>query len=294
MDIVSALLLMLSATLASARNVMVKGFANFEIKSREFFAGQATIFGAGSIVLLFVNLFKFDGISTFTVLFALVYGSLLICAQWCYTLALMQGKTAICVTVYSFGFVVPTLSGAIFWDEKLSVFTILGILTVFPVLIISGTKKKEEKSTSGMYILYITLALLASGGLGIVQKIQQKSAFAYQKSSFLTLAFLLAAVMSLCAVLLARKASESRNERAFSSKKLGIASCVGLLFASCNLLNTSLAGMLDSAIFFPTLNIGVILLSTVCGALLLKEKITRRDVAVLIIGSASILLLNIG
>ena len=63
MDIVSALLLMLSATLASARNVLVKGFASFEIKSREFFGGQATIFGAGSIVLLFVNLFDFNGIS---------------------------------------------------------------------------------------------------------------------------------------------------------------------------------------------------------------------------------------
>ena len=288
MDIVSALLLMLSATLASARNVLVKGFAGFEIKSREFFGGQASIFGAGCIVLLFVNLFDFNGISAFTVLFALVYGALLICAQWCYTLALMHGKTAICVTVYSFGFVIPTLSGAIFWGESLSIFAIFGILTVFPVLIISGTKKKEEKSTSGSYILYITLALLASGGLGIVQKIQQKSQYASQTSTFILTAFVFAFAVSFLFFLFMK-----RGEKPITYKNLGFCGIVGVFFSVCNLLNTFLAGALDSAIFFPAINIGSIVMSTVFGLIFYKEKLTKKDFIILGLGALAILLVNL-
>jgi drug/metabolite transporter (DMT)-like permease len=73
-----------------------------------------------------------------------------------------------------------------------------------------------------------------------------------------------------------------------------VASCVGLFFGCCNLLNTSLAGMLDSAIFFPTLNIGTILLSMLLGVIVYKEKIGKREALVLMLGAASIILLNFG
>jgi glucose uptake protein GlcU len=58
------------------------------------------------------------------------------------------------------------------------------------------------------------------------------------------------------------------------------------------LLNTTLAGLLDSAIFFPTLNIGVILLSMICGVIFFKERILKKEITVLILGGVSILLLN--
>ena len=94
MDFTSLLLLLLSASLAASRNVLTKSFAPFSFKRREFFLIQATIFGVGSLALFIVNLFTFKGISTFTVLLALVYGALLVCAQWFYTIALSNGKTA--------------------------------------------------------------------------------------------------------------------------------------------------------------------------------------------------------
>ena len=132
--------------------------------------------------------------------------------------------------------------------------------------------------------------MLASGGLGIVQKIQQKSAYAEQKSMFLLIAFLLAAGISLLFALFAKNTTAN----SIRPRKLAVASCVGLFFGCCNLLNTSLAGLLDSAIFFPTLNIGVILLSMICGVIFFKEKISKKELAVLILGGLSILLLNLG
>ena len=52
--------------------------------------------------------------------------------------------------------------------------------------------------------------------------------------------------------------------------------------------------MLDSAILFPSLNIGVILLSILCGALLFKERISKKERSVLVLGVLSIALLNLG
>ena len=101
MDIISALFLFTSASFAAVKNGFIKTFHGFSIKNREFFGIQSAIFGAGCIVLFFVNIFDFKGIAPLTVWLALAYGLLLVCAQWFYTIALTKGKTAICATAYS-------------------------------------------------------------------------------------------------------------------------------------------------------------------------------------------------
>ncbi|MBO5262147.1 MAG: EamA family transporter [Clostridia bacterium] len=289
MDIISALLLFLSAALASFRNVLMKSFSGFSFKNREFFGIQALIFAAGTIVLVIVNAFGFSGISLFTVLIALAYGTILLCAQWFYTIALSNGKTAVCVTIYSFGFLIPTLSGAIFWDEKITVFGAFGILIVIPVILISGISKKSNgaKGSTKSYLIPLLLAMLCSGGLGVVQKVQQKSAYANQTNSFILIAFVFCFAVSLLFFLFMKK-----GENQIQRKNIFSCSAIGAFFATCNLLNTYLAGKLDSAIFFPVLNIGGILLSSVLGIIIYKEKLTKKDIAVLLLAITSIVLVN--
>ena len=150
--------------------------------------------------------------------------------------------------------------------------------------------RKNKSGTKSYFFIPLMIAMLASGGLGIVQKLQQKSDYAEQKSIFLLIAFLLAAGISLLLSLFTKKvATEPTRPRKFA-----VASCIGLFFGCCNLLNTSLAGMLDSAIFFPTLNLGVILLSMVCGLIFFKERLGKRETAILTLGVCAILLLNFG
>ena len=289
MDIISALLILLSASLASGRNVLMKSFSPFSFKRREFFLIQAAIFGVGGIALFFVNLFSYNGISLFTFLIALVYGIVLLCAQWCYTIALTMGKTAICVTIYSFGFLIPTLSGAIFWQEEITVCGYLGIGLIIPVLIISGMGKKSSnnKSASSSYLIPLILALICSGGLGVVQKIQQKSIYQNQTNSFILIAFLFC--FTVCLIFFAFM---KKGENKLSRKNIISASSIGIFFSICNLLNTFLAGMLDSSIFFPTLNIAGILISALLGFLIYKEKITKRDLVVLLLSVTAIVLVN--
>ena len=290
MNVITALILFCSTLLGATKNVLIKGISGYSIKTREFFIAQSGIFGAGSVALLIINLFTFKGISLTTVICSILYGIILISGLWCYTLALSQGKTAVCATVYSFGFIVPTLSGTLFWNEKISIFGYLGILILIPVLIISGTspKKQDNKQTNKTYIIPLIIALLSSGGLGVMQKIHQSSKSANEMNTFLLLSFVFAFTVSIIFAF-ATKKGENKIER----KSISFSLIVGVIFSLCNIMNTYLAGVLDSAVLFPILNIGTILVSLLLSVIIYKEKIDRRDVLILILGILAIILVNL-
>ncbi len=289
MDIISALLLLLSAFLASVRNVLTRGFVSFSFKKREFFGIQALVFGVGSITLLIVNLFSFSGLAAYTFFLALIYGVLLVCAQWFYTIALAKGKIALCATIYSFGFLIPTLSGAIFWDERITAFGILGILMAVSVLVISGIGKKAkiDNKSSILYFPPLILALISSGGLGVVQKLHQSSAYSSQLNSFILVAFVFCFIISLLFFLFLKKGTAKIQRKHFASCTI-----IGVFFASCNLLNTYLAGKLNSSVFFPAINISSILFSLILSLIIYKERPTKKDLIILLLSIASIILVN--
>ena len=283
------LLLGLSILLSTGRNLFSKKLSDIRFGTSRFFRYQGLLFLFGGVALLLFGGISWKAVSAQTWLYALIYGFLLICSQWFYTAALSAGNTALCSTVYSMGFILPTLSGAIFWSEPFSLLDFFGVLCAVAAILFSGKRGRKSEARHNRYFVPLSVAMLSSGGVGIVQKLQQKSAYAEERASFLLIAFLLAAAISLLA------SSIEKNKQCVAPQKstVAVAACVGLFFGCCNLLNTILAGRLDSAIFFPSLNIGVILLTLLCSIVFYKEKIKKNDVLVLLLGSASILLLNI-
>ena len=283
------LFLGLSVVLSTGRNLFSKKLSDIRFGTRAFFLCQSVLFLCGAVSLVLFGKILFGSIAPITFIYAIIYGLLLILAQWFYTAALAGGNTALCSTVYSLGFILPTLSGAILWSESFSGSDLFGVLCAVSAVIILGfNPRTKEKTVKSYYFIPLIIAMLASGGLGIVQKLQQKSDYSDQKSLFLLIAFIFAAAISFIFSLFAKK----QGDPPFRRGKLAVASCIGVCFGCCNLLNTTLAGLLDSAIFFPTLNIGVILLSMICGVIFFKERISKKEIVVLILGGVSILLLN--
>lgn len=284
-------LLLLSVFLSAGRNLLSKNISGAPFGKRHFFLFQSFIFFSGALVLLVLSAGTLLSVSLPTLFYALVYGALLISAQWCYTAALSSGNTSVCATVYSMGFLLPTLSGMLFWAESVTLGKTLGILAAAATVCLSGLSKKGAVSSEGKNVPapMLVIAMLASGGLGILQKIQQSSPYAQERSVMLLIAFLLAGAASLFSAL-RRPGSEEKPAR----RKSLSACCAGLCFAACNLLNTLLAGRLDSAVFFPVLNIGTILLSFVLGVLLFREKLSGKQLLILPMGILSILLIHSG
>ncbi len=287
MSYVNAVLLALSVALSACRNIFSKGIAGFPFGSKSFYYAQAVIFLFGTVTLAVFGGGTVVSASALTIFYAFIYAVLLISAQWCYTAALKNGNTAICSTVYSMGFIFPTLSGALFWEERLTIFRICGILAVIPAVVVSGMRNKAG-GTHENYILPLVLAMLSSGGLGVMQKVQQSSPYAEQKSVFVLIAFAAAGLISLIFA-----ASSKNLGKKMSRKKLLMSQGAGVCFGGCNLLNTTLAGRLDSAVFFPLQNISVILLSMALGVCIFKEKPGKKEFIVLLLGVAAVIFLSV-
>lgn len=284
------LLLLTSITLSTGRNLFSKRISKIPFGSKEFFLHQFVIFVFGGIAVSLLGQIHWKAVSPLTLICAVIYGAVLVCAQWFYTSALSYGNTSLCSTVYSMGFIIPTVSGALFWSENFTFIDLIGVLfAVITIVFSKNSSKDSDKTAFKRFFTPLFIAMLGSGTLGIVQKIHQKSPFANERGTLILIAFILASTFSLAASLLCKnKCGED-----IPKHTLPFASLIGLFFGCCNLLNTTLAGLLDTAIFFPTLNIGIIFLTTLSGAILYREKITRRELTVLLCGSASILLLNI-
>ena len=283
-----ALLLITSIVLSTGRNLLSKRISVIPFGTGSFFFHQFLLFSFGGLsVLLFGNI-SWSDISFQTYLYAIIYAFALICAQWFYTAAFATGNTALCSTVYSMGFIFPTLSGSIFWHEPFSPFDLIGIILAIVTIALSKSSPKKEKDRSKQYFIPLIVAMLASGALGIIQKLQQKSPYGSERGNFLLIAFIISACISLAVALVKRRTTSTLPKYSFA-----FATVIGLFFGCCNLLNTTLAGILDTAIFFPTLNIGIIFLTMLSGSLIYKEKLSVREVILLFSGSLSIALLNI-
>lgn len=284
------LFLGLSILLSSIRNILSKGISDVEFGTKKFFLTQANIFICGCVVLMLFTNYSDVCPSALTLIYAAIYSILLLSAQYCYTSALKKGNIGICSTVYSLGFIFPTLSGSLFWNESLTLLNIIGILMVIPTVIISGVpvSKNGEQKNINKYIIPLVFAMLSSGGLGIMQKVQQNSPYRDQRDLFVISAFAMAGIFSLLISLFSKRGTHIKI-----GSKLIFGAGVGVAFGLCNLLNTILAGRLDSAVFFPLLNIGTILFSIASGIVFYKEKISKNDMIVIFLGCISILLITV-
>ncbi|MGI6280479.1 MAG: hypothetical protein ACOYJS_07990 [Acutalibacteraceae bacterium] len=68
---------------------------------------------------------------------------------------------------------------------------------------------------------------------------------------------------------------------------------VGVSMAVANTANTLLAGLLPSAVVFPIVNVGVILASLAVSVIILREKISKNQIAAFGLGVTAILLFNV-
>lgn len=284
----NALYLALSVTLSAGRNVISKVTAVSSDSRADFYRAQTVLFGTAAVLFALCCLGTSHQITPLLVIYGLIYGVLLVISQWMLVLALKSGETSVCTVIYSLGFILPTVSGALFWEESFTWLQAVGIVAAVCVILLNAKKSKGGDGRKKTFLPFIVTAMFASGGLGIMQKVQQSSPAAADKALFLLIAFVFATACSLIAWL-------TRREKATGpAKHMLYPMLTGLCFGGANLCNTTLAGLMDSAVFFPLQNISTILASTLLGILLLRERVTGRIVMVLLLGIAVVLLFSIG
>lgn len=287
------LLLVASIFLATGRSILSKKISSATANVKLFFLFQGFLFLLGMVAIIFFDFSLFSHISKTTILYGLIYGVLLVGSQWLFTLALNFGTASTCTMVYSFGFIIPTICGFLFWNEVPTVWKIIGIILVFPLIIFVSLAKEKTKTKSNWYLLPLILSALCSGGLGIMQKVQQQSEVANEKTTFLFIGFLLATVLSFAVYLALRLHRKHQEKSNWQTQGIIFSIGAGLCFGLANMVNTVLAALVPATILFPVLNIGVILLTTILGFLIFKEKPHRFEYLAFAVGITAIILLVI-
>ena len=287
---IEVLLLISSVTLSSLRGLFSKELKDVP-KYKAFFFYQGILFFVASIIVFAFNIFCFVDVSYQTILLGLLFGAFLVGSQWLYTIALSKGLVSICSMVYSFGFIIPTIFGFVFWNEEPSITKIIGIILIIPLIFLISFKGKEEKTKSNLYLIPLFLAALCSGSLGVMQKVQQRSDFADQRIAFLLVGMLFSCLLSFLMFAISKKSNKEIETKLVSKKPIIFACLVGLSFGLANIVNLYLAGKVAATILFPIQNIGTIVLTTLLGYFVFKERPKIKELLAFLVAVTSIVLI---
>ncbi len=239
--------------------------------------------------------------SGFTLLLGLAFGLITMAQGLSNSAALHAGPLSYTTVIVSLASIIPAVSGALFWNERISVLQIVGIILLAVCFVCSVNKDEDSSKASLRWLALCVVAFLATGGIGVMQKIHQSSEYKAELSGFLIIAFLFSAISALILYLVTPSApvetpsSEGTIFASTGSKRVlllaGMFLVLGICSAINNKFNLYLSGIMPSAVFFPLVNGSNLVLSTVASVVLFKEKLSHRQWVGMVLGTVAVLLL---
>ncbi|MBQ8308625.1 MAG: EamA family transporter [Clostridia bacterium] len=291
----NVLLISISLAAALGGNVLKKYYTN------KATSGSTAVFLYNTIVGLVsaIVLFAWGGIarvSLFTLLLGVIFGLVTTLQTVTMLKALQIGPMSYTSLITSFSTLIPTLSGVLFFGESIEAAHIIGIVLMLISFLCAIEKRADEKETSVKWLALCCVAFLCTGGIGVMQKVHQRSVYKDELNAFLVVAF---AVSFLCSAVMAIAYSK-REKTALLPKTekgkingllLGGVALAGGCVAVNNKLNLYLSGVMDSAMFFPIVNGGGLVLTTLGAVLIFKERLSKKQWCGVVIGILSVILL---
>ena len=182
-------------------------------------------------------------------------------------------KVGIAVTSVSskMSVIIPVILGLFLFNESISIFGIIGIALAFPAFFLIFYRKKTESTTKKIYFFLPLLLFLGNGTNDSLLKYAQYNFLTSNNDlvSYLVFAFSISMALGLLLILY----------RFFILKiPFSIRSMLaGIILGTLNWFSTYffLAGLsiMDVSVFVPIFNLGIVVLGSLSGVLLFKEKI---------------------
>ena len=248
------------------------------------------------IVLLLLSGGNFK-MSVYTLLMAVLFGIITAAQQITNSAALSTGPWSYTSMIISMSTVITALSGFLFFHESIRITQLFGIATMLVCLILSVKPEDgEQKKKTLRWFFWCILSCFCSGGIGIMQKIHQSSDHRGELTMFLIIAFIGSFLFSAVNMVLTKKHTEKKEEPLFCKKIAPfllavIFGAAGIGAALNNLINLYLSGVVESAVFFPIVNGGGLILITAASLVFFREKLTRRQWVGMAFGITAVLLL---
>ena len=234
-------------------------------------------------------------ISVFTLLLGAGFGVVTALQSVFQLKAYDKGPFSYTVVIVTLSSVIPALSGHFLWGEDIYPIQIVGIVLMIISFVCFADFTGAEKRSNILWFIYATAAFICTGIIGVVQKYQQNTVYKSELDGFLVIAFAASAVYSFANLLIASLKQAKQQNTAMRKEITPILIVLMIIAGFCaagnNKMNIYLSGVLDSAMFFPTVNGVGLILSTVSALVLFKEKIKPLKWLGIVVGLVSVVLL---
>lgn len=238
----------------------------------------------------------FDGISLFTCLLGILFGLAISLSDIFMIKALQSGPMAYTMVIVSCSTVLTALSGFFFFGESIGILQIIGIALMVGSFIFAAEKKSDEKKGGAIWLLFCVFAFISTGSIGFMQKIHQSSEHKGELNTFLVVSFAISFIFALTmALIFSKKEKKPLLEKDNNGKIIwlfvGIMVLSGICVGTNHKLNLALSGEIPSAVFFPVVNGGNLVLTTLSALILFREKLNKKQWIGVILGVLSVLFL---
>lgn len=243
----------------------------------------------GAVVLLLCGI---SVPSAFTLGLGILFGIVTALQALALLWALKIGPMSYTAVIGSFSTLVTAVSGTLFFDEKITVLQIVGIAIMLCSFVLATDKDKDKKKSSLLWLLLCTVNFMSIGCIGIMQKVHQASAHRAELSEFLVIAFVVAGLLSgILAAVFCKRTAVQKQQKSSLTLLLFCMAVAGIGAALNNRFNLYLSGVIDSAIFFPVVNGGGLVLSTLAAVVFFKERLTKKQWIGILLGIVAVLML---
>ena len=211
-----------------------------------------------------------------------LFGLLVMLQLLTYMYALSLGPFSYTSVIVSLSTLIAALSG-LFYGETIDVFQYIGMGIMVLCIVLSTNKSSgEEKRASIKWVAISLISCVFNGGVGVMQKIHQSSSHKDELTVFLLSAFAFITVSSLVLYIITRakeRKLEGEKHVDFKPSKKQALVCLlsGVTLSVPHVANLYLAGQMPSAVFFPIINTGSLVLTTIAASLVFKERLSPKQ-----------------
>lgn len=282
------LLLVLSIVLAVAKSAVYNNYAKgSKPDMTSILSFNVIVYGVAMIVALCMGIGKTLSVAT---LMCAVFYAVIVCSLQSLTVIAMKiGSMSASSLMVLYGMIIPAIAGPIFWKEKFGLIQFIGIVLVLVSMWLLNKVETDNKVGKKWGFVVIVMFFL-SGFAGLIEKIHQSTDGRSERAMFLFVAYLVMCVISFCGLLITKKDSFKKKNAIPVLLSGGISGIIVGFYAFTNL---TLAGNLNSMIYYPVANGGALIFTVLLSVTVFREKCTKRHVEGFIIGFLSIILLSL-
>ncbi len=281
------LLVLTTALLSTFKVTFQSSFAKKGVKTFQDSAFFNMLIFTVASVLFFPYLFT---VSSSTWIYAFLYALCNVAFQITYAKALSTGNVSFAVMFANLGMIMPIILSFFAFDDNPSIIRIVGIGFTVCAFLVTVTPSKRDKKTKKTALVFALLSALTNG-LGLsVQKVFGKMGNS-ANLGFVSASYLLCALFSALIYLIFSKKGVKKT---FIINKHAIISAIGAGVSLAIFLatNTYATKVIDASFHYPAHSGCAILLSTISGVVLFKDKLTTRQIIAFTLGFLAIVLMN--